>query len=501
MDKLLQLAMNSGDVEAMKLAYSYLSHPLNYVDDPVGFCRNVLNVQLWAKQREIAEALVKHRRVLVKSANAIGKSFTAACLALWHFMTRKGITLVTAPNSRQVQDILFKEIRTLYGNRPGLYPKLSRIELSHDHYLYGFTTTDANNYQGIHSDNVFIIFEECVGIEPEFWEAANSILLGGDCYFLAICNPTDPTSQAYQEELTGRWHVITVSAFEHPNIHLELNGHMPAISGAIRLEHLLSQLKEWTTPIQDGLRASDITFAGQHYRPGPVAEARLLGRYPSQGSYAIFSEADFLNSCQNTCRVGDVVHIGCDVARFGDDFTTIHVRSGNVSLYHEAYNGRDTTFTAKRLKALADEYARPGQAKVTPIKVDSTGVGGGVADQRDGYNFLDCNSARRAIRDNDYPNQRSELLFTLADLLRDGKVDFTRLTKEQQQDIRLEAMGITYKLDGRGRRVAEPKHETKKRLKRSPDNLDAVCLAYRGSDDLIQFTPPTISKRPSRVNF
>ena len=37
------------------------------------------------------------------------------------------------------------------------------------------------------------------------------------------------------------------------------------------------------------------------------------------------------------------VQIGCDVARFGDDWTAIHVRRGGCSIHHEAHNGWSTS--------------------------------------------------------------------------------------------------------------------------------------------------------------
>ncbi len=43
-------------------------------------------------------------------------------------------------------------------------------------------------------------------------------------------------------------------------------------------------------------------------------------------------------------------------------------------------------------------------------------------------------------------------------------------------------MAPTWKLDSQGRRVVEPKQDTKKRLKRSPDDMDALNLAYASAN-------------------
>jgi hypothetical protein len=49
-----------------------------YVRDPVGWVRDRLGEFMWSKQCEIAEALVEHRYVAVKSAHDTGKSHVAS---------------------------------------------------------------------------------------------------------------------------------------------------------------------------------------------------------------------------------------------------------------------------------------------------------------------------------------------------------------------------------------------------------------------------------------
>ncbi len=58
-------------------------------------------------------------RVLVKSANGIGKSWLSAFAAVWFYLTRDpAVVILTAPTARQVVDVTFKEVRRLYGDRP-----------------------------------------------------------------------------------------------------------------------------------------------------------------------------------------------------------------------------------------------------------------------------------------------------------------------------------------------------------------------------------------------
>lgn len=59
-----------------------------------------------------------------------------------------------------------------------------------------------------------------------------------------------------------------------------------------------------------------------------------------------------------------------------------------------------------------------------------------------------------------------------------GRLDLSRLPDAARRRLRPQLVAPTWKLDSQGRRVVEPKADTKKRLKRSPDDADALNLAY-----------------------
>jgi hypothetical protein len=208
----------------------------------------------------------------------------------------------------------------------------------------------------------------------------------------------------------------------------------------------------------------------------------LLGRWPSQATNNVWSDGAWQAAeLRIILEPQDLpCEIGCDVARFGDDFTEIHVRRGPVSLYHEAANGWSTSETAGRLKQLADEFGRycGTEGRQIATKVDDDGVGGGVIDQRGEYRFIGLSGANKAIESEGYPNRRSELWFTTADRALRGDLSLIQLDAETRRELRRQAMAPIWKLDSDGRRVVEKKEDTKKRIKRSPDGLDAMNLAY-----------------------
>lgn len=469
-----------------------------YRADPVAYAREVLKVEWWHKQVEIVEALMKHKRVFVKASHSVGKSFLAGGLVNWFFdCFNPGLCITTAPTAKQVSDILWKEVRT---QRPGdlrsvLQPKAPRMETSPDHFAVGFTARDDSGFQGRHEQFVFIVFDECVGVQGPFWDGAEGMMTGENCYWLAICNPTDTGSRAFIEcSNTQKWHVIEISALEHPNIAADLAGQPAPFPKAVRLAWIEGRIAEWCTKEQgtgdeegDAQNtehaASNARFefppgSGTLYRPGPLFESRVMGRWPSQGSSSVWSDAMWQAAMeQQPVDPFQPLRIGCDKARFGDDFTSIVVRRGACALHHETHNGWDNNRIAGRLKQLCAEFAGPNEdPRAVACLIDD--VQGGVVDMAAGYNFAEINSSSRAIEPEGYPNRRSELWFTVAGRASDGRLDLSRLSQQSRDLLRRQLMAPGWKVDAQGRRVVEPKSDTKKRIGRSPDDADALNLAY-----------------------
>ncbi len=458
---------------------------------PVAYCDKELSVILTPAQKQIARLLVRPPyKVLVRAGHNVGKSFLAACMVNWWFDSfRPGVCLTTAPTDRQVKDILWKEIRTLRMKPQVLLPKdvfpgpkACRMETSSEHFAHGFTARDGDRFQGQHSAAVFIVFDEAEGVAPIFWEAAESMLGGKDFAFLAVYNPTSQSGPTADAERSGRYHLVTMSALDHPNIAAELRGRKPPYASAIRLGRLREMLEQWSAPAASLETPGAICLGDRCYVPGPVARARLLGVRPTAGFNAVWPESVFDQAAQRVLPERGLLQIGCDVARFGDDFTAIHIRRGGVSLHHEAANGWSVKQTVDRLQVLAFEYGTQAgvNPKHIPIAVDDVGVGGGVTDylQADGWNAIGVNVARQAPHPEEYPNLRSALWFDLADEAAKGNVSFAQLPQQVLADLRRELTAPTYTLDVRGRRQVESKEQTKERLKRSPDNADAALLAF-----------------------
>lgn len=73
-----------------------------------GWVRDRLAEFLWSNQREILQAVVRHRYVAFKSAHDTGKGHGASRAVTWWLDTREDPITTTAPTTRQVHAILWR---------------------------------------------------------------------------------------------------------------------------------------------------------------------------------------------------------------------------------------------------------------------------------------------------------------------------------------------------------------------------------------------------------
>ena len=484
----------------------------------------------WAKQREIARLLMTPPyKVLGKACHGVGKTHASACLTSWWFDTHPedSAVITTAPTARDVRDLLWMEVR---GQRrralvPGLADdfigdKAPEMATSESRYAKGFTASTGESFVGRHLRYMLFIFDEAIGVDPIFWETVKSMFQpNGEHAWLCIFNPTDTSSQAYAEEqmtaLDGSpaWHVVQMAATEHPNVLEELAGRPQPYPGAVSLAQVDTWVAEWCEPIGPGdvdPAQGDFEWrpgSGAWHRPGPLFDSRACGRWPRQGSYGVWSDLAWTRAttpAEQRIDAGELPVIGADLAAEGGDFTELHTRWGSHSVAHERHNGWLEDQTAGRLKVMCAELAAratagqpSGKAPVRPqdipVHYDGDGRGGSLATHKGDYKFVSIKASSDPRAAGKFPNRRSELWFAAVMLARAGLVNLSRLDRDTQNRLRQEAMSPRWKLDAAGRQVVEKKDETRRRLKKSPDGMDSVNLAYVRPQD---FHAPSSAPAP-----
>ena len=180
-------------------------------------------------------------------------------------------------------------------------------------------------------------------------------------------------------------------------------------------------------------------------------------------------------------REGDdegAIEVGVDVARLGGDRTVFVKRKGLREI------GR-VSFTKKRTTEVCDLLVDfVGADKDVLIKIDDTGVGGGVTDEMlaRGYNVIPINFGAKASNPDKYPNLISEAWFYLQSII-------DNISIANDKDLLVELSNREWKMDSKGRRGVESKDDYKKRGFRSPDLADATILCF--------YTPP----EPPKVEY
>lgn len=490
----MKKSLSADDLATWKAGFSVGVNYADYRNNPKKYAKEILKIRWLPKQVEIAEAVLKYPRVMVKSCNGYSKSHSAGSLVNFWFDTRTpSITLTTAPTESSVIDILWKEIRTQRRGRPGLSPKAPRMETAPNHYAQGYTAKDAASFQGRREKDLFIVMDEAIGIPEEFWTAAKAMMTSPEHRWLVLFNPLDPSSFVHTEETNtdSNWHVIRLNALEHPNVALELAGKPPLVEAGVRLSWVNQAFKDWTTRVEskdDIQPVYDVEWppnSGVWYRPGPEFEARVLGRWPTGSVYSIWNDA-VITSCEtrlNKIPEGVCPELGCDVAHSGLNWTVIYVRHHKSIIYRESRQGVEYAWTAKRLKELADEYGKKSgfDPKKIPIKIDAGGgYGDAVYQLREDYWFVLINSANNAVRDTKYYNRRAELWFQTFRMAEDGDIEWSRLTPEEKKKLRRQLLSAKYMFDNKNRLQVEEKKKTMKEAGGSPDEADALNLSCTG---------------------
>lgn len=459
--------------------------------DPVWFAREILGFHAWSKQREILESVRDHEATAVRSSHGVGKTATAAEVVLW-FLAAFGpeaIVVTTAPTWRQVKDLLWREIRKAYKRGEGFFGghiTETRLDFAEEWYAVGLSTNQPENFQGYHSAHLLFVVDEASGVKQPIFEAAEGFLTAVGARTLLIGNPTQIGGEFHSAFHGSRslYNTIHVSAFD-----------TPAFTDEAVPEKVLRVLptRAWVERMKTKYRVTDEQErGGAGVRLNPVYEVRVLGQFPSQGERAVVPMYEVENAQAREIDLkppddADAPQpdwprvISCDVARFGDDETVIALRQGLQARIVEVIQGQDTMATAGMLVRYARENMHSKMGRPI-IVVDDAGVGGGVTDrlreiakeEGESFKVVTFNAANAPAESNvnEYPNARSELWFEFAeDWLPELDLDF-------DEDLLSDLCAPTYDMDSKGRRVVEPKDETKKRLGRSPDRADAITMLF-----------------------
>lgn len=438
--------------------------------------REKLGEHLWSKQVEIAESVRDNRLTAVQSCHGIGKSFVASRLTTyWLDMHPPGEAFVvtTAPTGDQVRAILWAEINKAFAKAKArgtpLPGRVNETEWKYDKFLiaFGRKPSDYNPhaFQGIHARHVLVLLDEACGIPKQFWTAAMAIATGENCRVLAIGNPDDPGTHFAQVCARDRWNTIKISAYDTPNFTGEAipEDLAPMLVSRVYVEEMADEFGE----------------------ESPVYMSKVLGQFPSDAEDGVVRLSKLMACTRepDKPRAKDQlapVELGVDLGAGGDE-TCIRERRGVVV-------GREWRNREKDPEKVVDHIIQAIRAtSATKVKVDSIGIGWGIVgslrtrrkNREHGAEIIGVNVSEAATQPEKYARLRSQIWWEVGrQLSEDGGWDLSQVETADRDRLVTQMTAPKYSLDSSGRIVVEKKEDTKKRIGRSPDNADALLLAF-----------------------
>ena len=443
----------------------------HYYDHPVDFFREILRMDPDEWQEEVLDDLAQYSKISVRSGQGVGKTALEAGAIIWFLVCRPySRVIATAPTMQQLYDVLWAEIAKWLDKslvKDLLKWTKTKVYMVGDDkrwFATAKTATKPENMQGFHEDHMLIVVDEASGVADPIMEAILGTLTGKDNKLLMCGNPNRLEGVFYDSHNGDRdkFHTHKVSSMDSKRTSQE------------NIEMLLNK----------------------YGRESDVARVRIFGDFPKGALDSLISLETVECACgctlpEKEIETSNILHIGCDVARFGDDKTVITPRIAGKIFQFKKYSKKSTMETAGNVILMCKEYMKKyPKLKKCVIKVDDTGVGGGVTDrirevvaeERLPYSVIPVNNGASAT-DDYYANLGSQIWGMLRDALEENfshMIQGETVTLEMPNDAEMikQLSSRRQKITSKGKIQLESKDDMKKRGLGSPDIADSVTLAF-----------------------
>lgn len=438
--------------------------------------------------------------ISVDAGHTVGKTTMGAGMVS-HFFDNFAPSIIYcfAPTSEQINDLLFKEIRTQRADKglPGrVLEGEPRINYKANHFVKGKATnndkgTGTERAQGQHGEYLMFVLDEAEGIPKFIFDAVSSMASGGICIVLILRNPRTTVCPAHKVRRNENTAAFRISCIDHPNVMQDRE----IVPGAVRRQYVLDKLEE--CEIVQEHAPDDYTFElpwqpGVIYRPSLEFLWRIQGIASAKGTDDTFCPPGrYEAACKRVPYDGDnpeEAFIGVDAARYGNDKGTIYIRHrGEVWKENEVVK-QDSFEYYIRAKQACEKMIARGVKRVY-LRADAGGGYGSFVDnlKRD----ADLKQKLQLLKihevhfngipsdESKYANTITELYAYAADALKVLRIKTpstnleTDLTERKYSYVIKTSNGKT-KLDVK---QLVPKEKFKDDFGRSPDDGDGLALA------------------------
>lgn len=361
-------------LEAYRLALLQLHERYDYEQGD----KSLDELQHWHPGQQIKN------RIRIEAGHTVGKTKLASGI-FSHFFDcfPPAIIYSFAPSAEQINDLLWKEIRTDRRNShlPGRVLEIPELKYKPDHFAKGRATNNAHGQgtervQGQHGRYLMFILDEAEGVADYVYDAVESMTSGGIAIVLMLANPRTRTSRFYKQRSREDVHNFRVSCLFHPNVLADRE----IVPHAVRRQYVDSMLVDHAEEVPEH-SMDDHTFVlpwqpNTIYKPDAEFMFRILGIAPANLADNTFVPVGRYEAACNRAPLKQEAHkarIGIDVARYGADSGTIYVRwNGRVWRAHQI-SGQNTNTYRTKLKQTCAWLIQKG---VTDLQIRVDGGGG-----------------------------------------------------------------------------------------------------------------------------
>lgn len=443
---------------------------LYYANHPVEFTEDVIRARPEPEQAKILRSVATNPMTTVRSGHGVGKSAVEAWAVIWFICTHPFPKIpCTAPTQHQLFDILWAEVSKWIRNNKTLANEL--VWTKEKVYMRGYpeewfavarTASKPDALQGFHAEHVLYIIDEASGVDDTIFEPVLGALSTPGARLLMCGNPTQLSGFFYDSHNKNR---ASYSAF-HIDGRNSSRVSQDFIDTIIRMYGEDSDVFRVRVAGEFPLQEDDI------FIPISLVERSIQTEYKPHGAPA-------------------TVHIGCDVARFGDDKTVIGYKVDEKVTFYKKRQGQDTMRTADDIILLGEQLVqRYRLTDPIPIKIDDGGVGGGVVDrlrqvQRNDperFWWMDIIPVKfgQRIKHKYYHDTTTYMMAVVKSLLQpyddEGNKKPVELILPDDDDMVAQISGRKYTLTEASKIRIESKDAVKKRGQPSPDEADCVLL-------------------------
>lgn len=431
------------------------------------------------------KAVVDKLGISLRSGQGVGKTTAVAWILIWFICTHKNALMpCIAPKAQQLKLTLWKEVRVwldfmqknghplfrdkLVVQTDKIYNKDGGDQGKEKWAAVAKTTQQTSDefqqgvgLQGDHGKHMLIAVEEAPGIPDAAFETFEGTMTDPINFMIMIFNPNKPHGYAYDTHHKYKENWVCL---------------------------------HWNKEECEGIDQSKVQLQEEKWgRDSNLYRIRVLGEFPLEDADTFIPLYLIENMFDDDVEPEESAPLiyGVDPAGGkGRDETVIVERRGNVIGPIHSFKSLDTM-------QIADWIARHCEEEVPQaIVVDSNGLGDGL------YNRLrqlrlpvyGINPRANPRQKEKFVDTRDELIYGLKDpIFRGGlriNLNDPLTPKERAKKLRaniIEEMCIlSFDTDSSGRMKFIKKKEMRKRLGRSPDTLDAICLSLYFRDRVFQ---------------